>query len=913
MLAACLLAAAAQFGSSPVLQPATYASPSGDYELFVDPSQRRGAGPSQCRLIRQGQEVWAAELPFTYRDAIVDDRGVAAGYSFTLGSSSFSGEFVVTILSAMGEVLYEEREEQQFSRFMHSPSGPRVAGMFHHPGLERLTLRMKDPDVNRRVETWRTYDLREAKSLGTTEPELALEDDEHLDHCLDARVITDTPLTLAHWYRTDVPRFRSKNFGARFVLLDQDFGELWSLDLPSDYTTAPDSGDRHPLLGEVRSSGAILSLDDRRFELWLVRDEQRVTFSVEPGVSNLPPWVVTELSRRPHAVAVGESAPEEGEQEELGTLDLRLLASVRLGSSVQEEPSIRGIQEFDVSPEGVIRFVRWESGSAPVVVRVTSSGEVLSELPVVFDSSDDNPGGTSPLVLDDWDGDTLSLFTPFPGDDWLVIVTYFGDETINSCWRVSGQTGRAEPLITSAPGWVRAADASGPGIVTLDTRGESYMWGTATYRDRDGRALWTESTGSGSHEDPTKLFSPEDLALDDEGRCAVISNIRHLVQVWGSGGQFEQSLDLDELLPTDVNYPIGICADLDGGWLIHDFNAAMPIWRLSREGTVLTSFVPRFPDGSTAAELPRHLRRARDGKLWTHDASAFLRLDEEGVVDLIVGRGRDSSELTEAASLHLDHLGRILVQDERTRAVHVFDRTGRRLLVCVPEPADVEALDSYFPHYTVRDDGGFSIAMARDMELGFRTRMLEFAPTGEPQGRVEPSLESLTFQPGLGTALGLGGSNIQRVSGSGEVLTTLSRHADGQWMASPMYAIGPTGSFVVLDSLKQESFRRLSLFDATGTLERSLELPLTAKGQPVFSGEWVLLREFGAEVTLVRLADGQASRWSAHNPAEEQGGTWKFGCSPDGTELWAVAVQSLRLYRYALPEPGEAPADQEEH
>ncbi|WP_372678725.1 hypothetical protein, partial [Desulfosarcina sp.] len=67
--------AAAQMAPMPPLDPETYRSASGRWELTVDPSHRDGRGESECTLVREGEVAWRLVLPFTFRYAAVTDEG----------------------------------------------------------------------------------------------------------------------------------------------------------------------------------------------------------------------------------------------------------------------------------------------------------------------------------------------------------------------------------------------------------------------------------------------------------------------------------------------------------------------------------------------------------------------------------------------------------------------------------------------------------------------------------------------------------------------------------------------------------------------------------------------------------------------------------------------------------------------
>ena len=47
------------------LHPTSHVSASGEYALFVDPSDIMGSGPADYRLTRHGETVWTNRFPFS--------------------------------------------------------------------------------------------------------------------------------------------------------------------------------------------------------------------------------------------------------------------------------------------------------------------------------------------------------------------------------------------------------------------------------------------------------------------------------------------------------------------------------------------------------------------------------------------------------------------------------------------------------------------------------------------------------------------------------------------------------------------------------------------------------------------------------------------------------------------------------
>src|SRR4051795_9969743 len=103
-------------GPPPTLNPKDYASPSGKYSLFVNPSDLYGRGKASYRLTLEGREVWSAEKPYTLWEACVADDGLVTGYAYSHGWRGFSeagykagmGDFRVVIIDPRGKERLDE-------------------------------------------------------------------------------------------------------------------------------------------------------------------------------------------------------------------------------------------------------------------------------------------------------------------------------------------------------------------------------------------------------------------------------------------------------------------------------------------------------------------------------------------------------------------------------------------------------------------------------------------------------------------------------------------------------------------------------------------------------------------------------------------------------------------------------------
>ncbi len=158
----------------PALQPTGYASPSGEFVLFVDPTNRLGKGPGNYTLSRDGVEVWASEHPITLWSAVVADDGWVAGYAYTAGYSAPEGEFVVASLSPAGELVLNDVIQRHWSRTMHAVPDPTAAGLFLDLSSDRFVVRVRDSHSPTVEDSW-TYRLAGSDRLDVVAPE------EHLD------------------------------------------------------------------------------------------------------------------------------------------------------------------------------------------------------------------------------------------------------------------------------------------------------------------------------------------------------------------------------------------------------------------------------------------------------------------------------------------------------------------------------------------------------------------------------------------------------------------------------------------------------------------------------------------------------------------------------------------------------------
>ncbi len=267
-----------------------------------------------------------------------------------------------------------------------------------------------------------------------------------------------------------------------------------------------------------------------------------------------------------------------------------------------------------------------------------------------------------------------------------------------------------------------------------------------------------------------------------------------------------------------------------------------------------------------------------------------------------VARARlNSSELLDPGPAKVDHLGRVLIQDLGTGTVHVFDREGRCLFSCEPDPADVEHMTS-IGRIAVSREGGVFVEIEERGWGHIPLRYLRFSPGGSRMGPVDLGDGWVVFQPGTDQRwiADTYGWEITLVDAENRNRERILRRADGRWLENIWdCAAGPDGSLLVLDG---EGKSDLVLYDPQGAALEVIPLPdAISKFRVALSRDWIWVGGSGPGGTLLRRSDG-SMRGFAAGPTERRIPPWTFGFSPDGRELWGIEGKALTLHRFALPD-----------
>ena len=185
-------------------QPTNYVSPSGAYTLFVDPADRYGHGGAKYRLSKSGVEVWSGEKPYTLREVVVTDEGLAAGLAYRTGPKRDEPEdqprpmggpqnpplyMHIVILGQSGIEVLNDVKERHGAPYHHGPTLPEIAQFITDLQNDRIIAR-----VRVRGSKWWVYRLSTGASLVRVDPKELAPDLPHLKYVVEAQLLPDTPL-----------------------------------------------------------------------------------------------------------------------------------------------------------------------------------------------------------------------------------------------------------------------------------------------------------------------------------------------------------------------------------------------------------------------------------------------------------------------------------------------------------------------------------------------------------------------------------------------------------------------------------------------------------------------------------------------------------------------------------------------
>ena len=892
-----LLASICSANTARAVQPKHYTSPSGRFVLTVDPTARSGDGIGRYRMERDGATVWSAEQPFTLWDASVDDEGRVGGYSYDRHGNRDFGQFIVALFDAHGAIVHVDKTERRFSRLLEAGEEPEASGQFIDGEQKRYVVRTDEPDETAHDETWRVLDLASGQEIGRYQPKKQMPSDAALHWIIDVRPLSGTPLTLAQWYTFDdgdacADHGDASRYGTRFTLFDADYKPLWSLDLPHDYTVHDGDKARKDRLDDLRMHGAILPAQQAgHFAIHRGADDMRVEFAV---VRTGKTWNVSEVSST--ALKVDAPLPREDAFVAVPEKALRELGHIGLRGVRPTPPDmIDSLFDFafdDLGRVGVLDL--WCDKNVGRFRLAGADGKIRREVQL--------PQST---------GECGSYSMAWVGQDrWIVTINLWEESgKVTAAW-LDASRGTLTPLEAFPSYDVKTVAATHDGgFVLLGYVRESMQQALFAF-DAQGRQRWKIEARDGS--DPDSLEDADDVTVTQDGKIVLVTAGRNHLQVFGLDGTYRGTIDLAKAWHREPNYPSAVKADATGGVIVSDGHRRFV--RMKLDGSVLAEFEPQFADGR-AFEVRGEVRMARDGRYWTSDGHALLRLNAQGRVDHVLGEAPDARRLGAIAAIEVTRDRRIYALDRRSNAVHVFDARGIQRRLCVPAPAD-HAGELTPSAISVTDAGEVFVPRSDSSNSEFVRYAADCRRIGIVQHDLpDESHQARHSQNGTLNLWVSGSDNIYLMDLASNVRRKIERNARGEWLESPaMAGVAPDGGLALLSGTGQPvpaflTGGDLTLYSANGDALRTWKVPhgvVDWAGPIAFDGTRVVLpvtHDREARTLAFVSYDTRGNAQFRFEPPSSNPQMRAFLIPSAGgvSELWLFDGKAS-IVRYALPE-----------
>lgn len=875
-----------------ILDPKTYHSPSGYWQLTVDPSDRYGAGEARYDLQRGGETLWAITLPFTFQDAVVSDDGKTAGYAYSRGHwvrFDDLGDFIVAMLGTDGQVDILDSIPRREAMVFHSPTHPSGNGLVVDHLHNRLLLRVLDFEEHETVEAWWLYDLESGTDLGRFRPDVRAGLPSPSTYLLDVHWVKGTPLFLVHVFQFARPCDQTAGpAGSRFVLFDADLQPVWDLMWPSGAQTGW-AVQEH--LSSLRKRSTMVGhTNPGQFELLHPERNERTRFEVMQDESGR--WSVEELeSSAELAVVVAPS-------EQLPGDDSRRLLSA--SGSIN-------LHHGQIAPapfHSVERFAIDEFGRFGLISRRCDPNPEALDF-VVLDHTGAPVGRID--LLDYIDGCEASLQIAWQsGDQWLVAASTASSGQPATLFRIDVEERTVTPLPYFEAAKVESlARANDDRFVSLSRSDFNVNTrATVSVHDAEGGTLWNLEPDAGQR------IRADDIAVARTGEIVTLSTAGDALRLYAADGRLLESLLLEQAWGWTPNYPSTIRADHDGGLLIKDFNGTHLLVWMQLDGSVEAAFTPRFPDGQI---FPIHdmAQSPLDGRLWVSDGDALFGLDTNGVVEHLIGVEPDPQVLGDIDQVYVTPAGNVYAGDRQTGAVHGFDKSGRHFFHAQPLAKDHDR-GSYRNSLSATNRGDIFIEQEPGSKLDFVVSMIHFDHQGQRRAVIRPDVDSIAriwmSQPDGQAHWLLGDSGLYLVDTQGSVLKAIERGAAGHWLRPDIPAVAPDGSIALLSSRGRFGLEpdRMDVFSATGEPLASWPAPKDLLSFVDFAFDGTLLAlligDYKEPSTLsILLLDDEGRRLGQFRLEDNPAINRLFLVSPrEQVELWVF--DGLRtIHRYELP------------
>mgnify|MGYP001384995799 CR=1 FL=1 len=865
-----------------VLHPTTYRSASGDFELAVDPTDRRGVGPATCTMTRAGQELWKRDMDVSLWDAVVTTDGRTIGYAYERGyhgwtpTDAAEGNVIwVIILDAGGRLVTKAPYLRNDQRFMMDPppsQHPIVLGITALEDQDLAIVRAKQA-VNGDVVLWWKYRISTGEHVGDVEPAMPLFNGMGFVKELAVLAVPDSPLLAVHWYL-----WRGGNASATVALMNVAGEIVWSRGFPGAYDgfegraswwDIQESSFSQFTVGPRTVSFTMYESGETTRMMWPPDDPSAVTVEVAAG-----PDLATRKAIRDQL-----PSPRVVELEELGRIDL--------GAGAPAGSPFGAIYDYALDDRGRIGWMRWVDGTLRLML-ITTDGELVTELAIGIEGQTRVPS----IV---W----------CEGSRWLIYRNPYEGNPAEAWW-VDVDSGDVSALPDLKAGVIESvAPAPEGGFIALATPPGQHLYDKSLSSfDAEGNLRWC-----------TRLESPQAVTVTTDGQIVVIDGIHGDVRWFDAEGQQTKNRPLEDMLGRRPKYVSRVAPDQDGGIIVFDFAGDPTTNRFSADGTLTSGVTPRHADGQPF-RARKGVRVDPEGRMWTSDEHSFLRLDDNGVVDRVLGDAPADRPLRRIAGMTIAPDGRIYAVNRDNAAIHVFDAAGTPTHIVRPDPGDFESEGS-IAEIMVSADGSMFYTPGLQMRTKGKPQFLRFAPDGTRMGFVPTNTGDCWsadwyFHPESTRRWQTACRGIELVEEDGAVLRTIDRRPDGNWV-EVVSAIGVArdGSFAAaMSSMDRTRHDLVSICTYTSEGDPVGVMPMVSGGggrgmayaPPLVAimereGLWVYDTRVGGSAKRVRLPEVQTQ----HEPY------WYLYASHTPGEIVVREANSFELIRYRMPDPQPIP------
>lgn len=867
-------------GPPPILNIKTYRSPSGEYELIVDPSRLHGHGPGSYRVSRAGRELWSKTIDFTLWDAAITDTGVVAGYAYTHGWRGFpeepggtwNGEYITAIFNPDGSERLVKRTQRQEGG-LHMPPNPVAQGFFIDADNDRVVYRFRSDrdDTGERPERWEIFKLSTAEPLPAVTLKSFKPEGQAFSMIVDAKPVRGSGLVLVmeSIYRFGKP---PATYGLRLALVDAQCKEVWSKEWPDEFAGVErfspwDLGPANVLPDD--------GVAPSQFVYRSFGEKARITFTAARDPASPSGWSIKEAARAADTVQLERDRNRPLNHPEI-VLEPRGVITLDKEANADNAPL--NILTFEFDGSGRIGFIPFDPQDPPQLTLMDRAGKIVKRIQLNF-KPEEKRG--------------FPQFAWLRGSRWVIVRPSYDRAQRTEGYWLDADTGLMTPIENfdcPKPESQRGLAATGDGgFIVIGAWDDPSM----VAFDAQGNRRWV-----------VERLGADDVCVRPDGEIGVLNTIPPQILTYSRAGELLRTIDLEDSLGYKPDYVSALEADEDGGWLMHDFGAESLMYHLTTDGKSRSTFRCSLPDGGRFS-IVGGIRRAADGSLWATDKSAIYRLDAAGRVAETLGRAAtDQSTISELGGFVVGHDGRLYATDRRNSTIHIFSPDGSRLRVITPDPADI-TVGSGSDNLAVAGDGTVYLMTRRGILeastfISFDAEGRRADPASVIGGEVK---EEWLFRPGGQERLILGYENVFLVNAEGAIARTVNRRADRRWLDDiGEGAIAADGSFAVMggpSSWGDGGEPSITLYTPQGEPIRTLDLPgRFVFARVAFNGKTACVL---ADDDLV-LLDAATGTSRVFKTGLNDKKSWLFPhMSPDGSEVWLLNPKQKTVARYALP------------